>query len=501
MLSIIFINKTASFLLINYKIIMKIEINLHKLLSAVDVNAEWVGLREVYEAHTPRMIRDGLPVANSRTSTHGLMVEVLADGQFGYYGTPDLTQKGVAAAAEKAFLQAKLAARHSIFQFDKSARPVYKGEYLSPFKKGRDSLSAGRLNQILIEAYNHLKVSDKIVSASSLCQIIETNCRFVSSSGSDINQEFLMLEFDLSATAAEGANQQTRTFGGMRGTCRQMGMEFFDQQEIFANANRIGQQAIELLYADECPSDTMDVVIAPDQMMLQIHESVGHALEVDRILGDERNYAGWSFVKLEDFGNLKYGSDLMNITFDPTLESEFASYAFDDGGLKARKEYLIKDGILLKGLGGQESQIRSGLDGVANFRSSGWNRAPIDRMANINLEAGESSFEELISSVKHGVYMESNKSWSIDDYRNKFQFGCEYGRLIEDGELTKVVKNPNYRGISTPFWNSLKGVGNNDTFGIYGTPNCGKGEPNQVIRVGHASPTCLFGDIQVFGGV
>ena len=480
---------------------MKIEINLHKLLSAVDVNAEWVGLREVYEAHTPRMIRDGLPVANSRTSTHGLMVEVLADGQFGYYGTPDLTQKGVAAAAEKAFLQAKLAARHSIFQFDKSARPVYKGEYLSPFKKGRDSLSAGRLNQILIEAYNHLKVSDKIVSASSLCQIIETNCRFVSSSGSDINQEFLMLEFDLSATAAEGANQQTRTFGGMRGTCRQMGMEFFDQQEIFANANRIGQQAIELLYADECPSDTMDVVIAPDQMMLQIHESVGHALEVDRILGDERNYAGWSFVKLEDFGNLKYGSDLMNITFDPTLESEFASYAFDDGGLKARKEYLIKDGILLKGLGGQESQIRSGLDGVANFRSSGWNRAPIDRMANINLEAGESSFEELISSVKHGVYMESNKSWSIDDYRNKFQFGCEYGRLIENGELTRVVKNPNYRGISTPFWNSLKGVGNNDTFGIYGTPNCGKGEPNQVIRVGHASPMCLFGDIQVFGGI
>jgi len=493
--------KQHRFFLINYKIIMKIEINLQKLLSAVDVTAEWVGLREVYEAHTPRMIRDGVPVANSRTSTHGLMVEVLVDGQFGYFGTPDLTQKGVAAAAEKAFLQAKLAARHSIFRFDKSARPVYKGEYLSPFKKGGDSLSAGRLNQILIEAYNHLKVSDKIVSASSLCQIIETNCRFVSSSGSDINQEFLMLEFDLSATAAEGANQQTRTFGGMRGTCRQMGMEFFDQQEILANANRIGEQAIELLYADECPSGTMDVVIAPDQMMLQIHESVGHALEVDRILGDERNYAGWSFVKLEDFGNLKYGSDLMNITFDPTLESEFASYAFDDGGLKARKEYLIKNGVLLKGLGGQESQIRSGLDGVANFRSSGWNRAPIDRMANINLEAGESSFEELISSVKHGVYMESNKSWSIDDYRNKFQFGCEYGRLIEDGELTKVVKNPNYRGISTPFWNSLKGVGNNDTFGIYGTPNCGKGEPNQVIRVGHASPMCLFGDIQVFGGV
>ena len=480
---------------------MKFETNLQELIGAVDVPAEWVGIREVYEAHTPRMIRDGVPVSNARTYTHGLMVEVLVDGQFGYYGTPNMTRKGVSEASKKAFSQAHLASRHSIFSFNKNARPAYKGKYISPYQKNRESLSAGDLNQLLLEAYNHLKVSEKIVSASSLCQIIETTSRFISSNGSDINQEFLMLEFDLSATAADGANQQTRTFGGMRGNCRQMGIEFFDQQEILVNANRIGEQAIELLNADECPSGTMDVVIAPDQMMLQIHESIGHALEIDRILGDERNYAGWSFVKLDDFGKLKYGSDLMNITFDPTLESEFASYAFDDGGLKAKKEYLIKEGVLLRGLGGQESQMRSGVDGVANFRSSGWNRAPIDRMANVNLEPGKSSFDDLIYSVKYGVYMESNKSWSIDDYRNKFQFGCEYGRLIEDGKLTKVVKNPNYRGISTPFWNSLKGVGGNDTFGIYGTPNCGKGEPNQVIRVGHASPTCLFGDIQVFGGV
>ena len=169
--------------------------------------------------------------------------------------------------------------------------------------------------------------------------------------------------------------------------------------------------------------------------------------------------------------------------------------------LEQDKEYLIKDGVLVRGLGGKESQIRSGLDGVANFRASSWNRAPIDRMANINLEPGDSTFDQLISKVENGIFVESNKSWSIDDYRNKFQFGCEYGRLIENGKLTKVVKNPNYRGVSTPFWNSLKGVGNSETFGIYGTPNCGKGEPNQVIRVGHASPACLFDKIQVFGGV
>jgi predicted Zn-dependent protease len=205
-------------------------------------------------------------------------------------------------------------------------------------------------------------------------------------------------------------------------------------------------------------------------------------------------------VKLDDFGKLQYGSKLMNATYDPTYTGQFASFAFDDGGLKAEKEYLIKKGLLVRGLGGKESQIRSGVPGVANFRSSSWNRAPIDRMGNINLEPGDSTFDEIISSVNKGVYMESNRSWSIDDYRNKFQFGCEYGKLIENGKLTKTVRNPNYRAISNPFWNSLKMIGNQDTFEMYGTPYCGKGEPNQIIRVGHASPVCLFKDVAIFGG-
>ena len=476
------------------------QIDLKNLLSAVDVPADWVGIREVSETHTPRIVRDGVPQMNASYTTQGLMIEVLSNGQFGYYGTPNMTNEGVSNAAQKAFTQAQLASKHAAFEFSEDARPANVGNYQSPFVKKKGSLSPGELNKILLDAYNHLKVSDKIVSARALLQTIQTMFRFVSSNGSDISQEFLMLEFDLSATAADGANQQTRTFGGMRGNCLQMGMEYFDKLELFAQSQKIGEQAIELLDADECPKGEMDLVIASDQMMLQIHESVGHALEVDRILGDERNYAGWSFVNLDDFGKLQYGSELMNITFDPTLSSEFASYAFDDGGLEATKEYLIKDGVLKRGLGGKESQIRSGVSGVANFRASSWNRAPIDRMANINLEPGESSFDDIISSVENGVYMESNRSWSIDDYRNKFQFGCEYAKLIENGKLTKTLKNPNYRGISNPFWNSLKMIGNNDTFSIYGTPNCGKGEPNQVIRVGHASPVCLFENIQVFGG-
>jgi predicted Zn-dependent protease len=177
-----------------------------------------------------------------------------------------------------------------------------------------------------------------------------------------------------------------------------------------------------------------------------------------------------------------------------------ASYSFDDNGVRATKEYLIKEGTLVAGIGGIESQKRSGLNGVSCARATSWNRPPMDRMGNINIEPGESTVEEMIKSTENGVLMQTNRSWSIDDYRNKFQFGCEYGRVIKDGELGGVVKNPNYRSSTVQFWNSLSHVGNKDSFEIWGSPYCGKGEPNQVIRVGHAIPTCKFKNIEVFGG-
>ena len=473
------------------------DFNLNTALSSIDIYADWVGLREVREATTYRVIRDGNPQANSRNIDHGVMVEVLADGQFGYYGCNNLTHENIQNAAEKAFSQAQSAAKNPIFKFTKDARPATKGSFHTSYKKSVDELSAGRLNEIMLKAYNQIKVNDQTVSAHAMAMIIETECNFVSSNGSDVEQNFLMVQSDYSAMANKENVYQRRT----ENHCLQIGMEEFDEDLIMARAQRVGEQALELLDAEDCPTETTNLVLAPDQMMLQIHESVGHALEVDRILGDERNYAGWSFVREADFGKLQYGSKIMNITFDPTVDNQFACYGYDDGGLKAERDFIIKDGLLVKGLGGKESQLRSGVPGVANFRASSWNRAPIDRMANLNLEPGDSTFDEIIAAVDHGVYMETNRSWSIDDYRNKFQFGCEYGKLIENGKLTKTLKNPNYRAISNPFWNSLKMLGNQDTFEVYGTPYCGKGEPNQAIRVGHASPVCLFENVEVFGGV
>ena len=260
------------------------------------------------------------------------------------------------------------------------------------------------------------------------------------------------------------------------------------------------EEAQELLAAPNCPEGRMDLVLAPDQMILQIHESIGHPIELDRILGDERNYAGTSFLKLDDFGKFRYGSELLNVIFDPGREGQLASYAFDDDGTPAERAYLIREGVLLRGLGGALSQARSGAPGVACSRAVGWNRPPIDRMANLNVEPGDSSLDEIIASVESGVYMKTNCSWSIDDSRLKFQFGCEWARRIEKGKLAGVVKNPNYRGNTPEFWRSLRRVGGPETFEVLGTPNCGKGEPNQMIRVGHASPVCLFGGVEVFGG-
>ncbi len=477
------------------------QFDLKAALSHIDLPlAEWIGLREVKEVTTTRYVRDRNPQSNGRSVSHGVMIEVLANGQFGYASTNHLDLANIQLTAERAYQQAKNASSWAVHRFTVAQRPKAIGQYFSPFLKPANAIAPKEINELLIEICDALKVSDQIVKTSAYAVVTEMETKFVSSNGSDIYQKFLAIATDYAATAQDGAVIQRRGDNGQLARCNQIGVEVFDRDSILQRAKIVGEQAVELLSADECPTETTALVLAPDQMLLQIHESIGHPLEIDRILGDERNYAGGSFVKLEDFGTMQYGSALMNVTFDPTRAGEFASYGFDDAGIPATKQYLIKEGKLLRGLGSLESQTRSGINGVANARATSWNRPAIDRMANINLEAGEHSFASTIANIERGVYMESNRSWSIDDYRNKFQFGCEYAKLIENGKLTKTLRNPNYRGITNQFWRSLAKVGDRHTVEAFGSPFCGKGEPNQVIRVGHASPVCLFENIEVFGG-
>jgi predicted Zn-dependent protease len=489
----------ALFTFLGKEATMSFELN--QALASISLpQAAWIGLRQVHRRQTARNFRDGHPESNRHTLTNGVMVEVLAAGQFGYAATNCLTLDAIQSAAERAYHQAIAAAPYAIHLFTPAVRPPAVGTYHSAIQSGLDLISAADLSDLLVKVCKALKVSDAIVSTGAIAQTIEVEQRFVSSNGADLIQSFVFIDTDYSATAQAGTELQQRTDNGSFARCYQTGVEVLDPEIVLARAHRIGEQAVELLNAEDCPTTTTHLMLAPDQMMLQIHESIGHPLELDRILGDERNYAGSSFVKPQDFGTLAYGSELMNITFDPTVDRELASYGFDDTGHAAQREYLIQNGILLRGLGSLESQARSQLPGVANARATSWNRPAIDRMANLNLEPGEQSFDAMVSNIEHGVYMESNRSWSIDDYRNKFQFGCEYARLIENGQFTKTLRNPNYRGITNQFWRNLVQVGDRSTFDVYGTPFCGKGEPNQTIRVGHASPVCVFKAIEVFGG-
>jgi predicted Zn-dependent protease len=461
--------------------------------------ADWCSLRCVHERSEYLAVRQNVlqPVSTSEDS--GAMLTVFASGGMGYAATSDLTLSGLRRAAEQAHTWAQQSAGRSVVDFSKMPLAPPRGEYASVAQIPWRSVSLADKIDLLQTECARLKIDDRIVDWDASLWYTEIDTLYLTTDGGHVRQRFHYIVPMLSVTANAGAETQVRTFGG-RGYCRQGGLEVLDHLGFRTAAPRIATEALQLLTAPNCPAGVMDLLLAPDQMILQIHESIGHPLELDRILGDERNYAGPSFVTPEMFGTYPYGSELLNITFDPTRSEEFASYGFDDEGQPAHREHLIQNGILLRALGGLTSQVRADLPGVANARASSWNRPPIDRMANLNLEPGTSSLEEMIAAVERGVYMQTNCSWSIDDSRNKFQFGCEWGQLIEDGTLTTVVKKPSYRGISATFWRNLKKVGNVETFTVMGTPNCGKGEPNQVIRVGHASPACLFADVEVFGG-
>lgn len=452
-------------------------------------------LRQTDEVLT---VARGIPRPTHLSVDEGIMFTVFHQGAFGYAATSDLSRDGLQKAYERAILWADRS-RAIAIDYRNPSFPVHRGTYATPVKTPWDSVSLKSKLDRLHTWSERLKTHEHIIDWTSSLWRTHGHTLYLTRDGTRIEQDFEYLSPDLSVTAHHDGDTQTRSLGG-RGQCQQGGLEVLDRVDIERSLERLPEEALTLLSAPQCPEGEATLLLAPDQMMLQIHESIGHPLELDRILGDERNYAGTSFVTEAMFGSYQYGSELLNVAFDPSLPEEFASYGFDDDGAPAQKTLLIENGILKHPLGGHLSGARSGMHFVANSRAQSWNRPPIDRMANLNVEPGTSTFNELVQGIERGVYMETNRSWSIDDSRNKFQFGCEYGRLIENGELKHVVKNPNYRGISSVFWRALDGLGDGTTFGVYGTPYCGKGEPNQIIRVGHASPVARFRNVSIFGG-
>ena len=468
-------------------------------ISSLTRGTDFWSLRIVEEASECFTVRKNVALPPFACNDRGAMATVYADGGYGYAATGDTSPAGLAAALARAAAWARATAKLALVDASALPRPAPRGEYASP-SLDNPLRSRREWFELLMQESRGAEIDPRIVDWEASMETIHATHRLVTSTGGEIVQRYRFLYPGLSVTAHADGDTQTRTLNGYRGPCQQGGEEILARFGFVGSGRRIAEEALEIVAAPNCPSGTMDVLLMPDQMILQIHESIGHPLELDRILGDERNFAGTSFVTPDMFGTYRYGSELLNITFDPTRSEELASYGWDDDGTRAEKVHLIRNGILERPLGSAISQARANLPGTSNARANSWNRPPIDRMANLNLEPGDASLAQMISSVDRGVLMETNSSWSIDDSRNKFQFGCERGRLIENGELGAVVKNPSYRGISSSFWRSLSQVGNEDTLQVLGTPYCGKGEPSQVIRVGHAAPACVFSGVDVFGG-
>lgn len=469
-------------------------------------DADFCALR-VVETHGETLaVRQDVQEPFTRTLDRGAMITVLHRGGYGYAATSRLDAEGLQAAMENAKRWAELSRMRSVFDYSQLRMPQPRGQYQSPQSPHAPAWRRSELLELLMRESRAAKLDARIVDWGATISLLNSRHLYISheaalNGAAGVEQVFRFVMPGASVTAFADGDTQTRSLGGQyNGYCRQGGLEILEAAGLIGAGRRVAEEALELLEAPNCPTGQLDLLLLPEQMMLQLHESIGHPLELDRILGDERNYAGTSFVTPDMFGSYRYGSDLLNVAYDPTIANEFATFGWDDDGSPAQKQLLIQDGILQRPLGGAISQARAGLPGVANARACSWNRPPIDRMANLNIEPGDATLAELIASVDRGVLMDTNVSWSIDDSRNKFQFGCERGVLIEGGKLSHVVKNPNYRGISATFWRSLKRVGNAATSQTMGTPFCGKGEPNQIIRVGHASPACLFSDIEVFGG-
>ena len=465
----------------------------------LDLACDFWSLRFVEETSESYSVRKNVPQPLQVTTDRGVMATVYANGGYGYAATSDTSPAGLRAAVEQALGWARATAALSLFDTRALARTAAKGAFASP-SLASPGPSRREWFALLEEESRAAAIDPRIVDWEMSVETRTATHRLVTSAGGDVEQRYRFLFAGASATAHANGDTQTRTLGGPRSICQQGSDEVLARFGFVGAGRRVADEALEIVLAPNCPTGAMDVLLAPDQMILQIHESIGHPLELDRILGDERNFAGTSFVTPDMFGVYPYGSTKLNVTFDPTQPEELASYGWDDDGTRAERVFLIKDGVLLRPLGGAISQARAGLPGVANSRADNWNRPPIDRMANLNLEPGDATFDELVASIERGVMMETNSSWSIDDSRNKFQFGCERARRIENGRLGGVVKNPNYRGISASFWRSLDLVGDASTRQVLGTPYCGKGEPSQVIRCGHASPACVFRNVDVFGG-
>jgi len=377
---------------------------------------------------------------------------------------------------------------------------VEKGMYYSSHETDPFKVPLADKIAFLADLDNAMAAYDTINSRSCFASFRKLEKFFFSSEGSDIYQHIVQTGSGMSLGQAKSRRERAeRSYPRPSGQYEIKGYELLGELDMKAQIPKLVEEVGMLLVAPSCPEKTTNLVLAGNILSLVIHESIGHPLELDRVFGAERNFSGISFATPENVDTLQYASPMVNVINDPTDSHGLGSIGWDDEGVKCRKKYLIKDGILKDYLSSRETAARIGHKSTGAMRAEGWQNLPIVRMCNTILEPGDKSFEQLIGEVDDGIYMAGPTSWSIDDLRKNFQFGCEIGWEIKGGKLAGVVKDPTFSGCTTQFWNNCDAIGDKSQFVLRGTPNCGKGQPGQNARTAEGASPARFTDIQVGG--
>jgi TldD protein len=465
--------------------------------------ASYADVRLADDRHRGLSTKNGKVGSASVAESFGFGVRVIADGAWGYAASDDLARSGVEATAARAVEIAKASSRVKQHDIQMAAEKAVTAEWTSPFQIDPFTTSVEQNIELLLKIDSELRSVPGVTLAETNLNFRREEQWFFSSEGADIHQTKYTTGTGYAAYAFAGSEIQKRSYpNSYGGQWQNKGYELIEELKLAENARRVGEEAVALLTADKCPEGVFNIILDSSQLGLQIHESVGHPIELDRVLGMEANFAGTSFLTLDKLRTLRYGSDLVNIVADARQEHGpgLGTFAFDDEGVPAQCTPIITNGLFTGYLSSRETAhtigaTRSG----GTLRADGWNHLPIIRMTNISILPGEKPLtrDQLIASTDDGIYMETNRSWSIDDKRYNFQFGCEAGWEIKNGQRTRLLKNPSYSGITTEFWNSMDAICSRDEWTLWGTPHCGKGQPQQVMGTGHGAAPARFRKVKV----
>ncbi len=428
----------------------------------------------------------------------GFGVRVIVGGYWGFAASHRMTLDAADEIAAEAVRVAKASAIVHGPRADIGPPQASSGTYRTPVQKDPFAVSLDDKIALLLRVNEQMQSVPHIVSAEGNLYCQREDKTFANSEGAYIEQELYETGCGVEATAVDEGEVQNRSYpnsvGRHQGT---EGWEFIERYDLAGNAQRVAEEARELLTAKTQEPGTTTVILDGSQVALQIHESCGHPIELDRVLGTEAAFAGMSFLTTDKLGNFMYGSPAINMTADATIPGGLGTFGFDDEGIAAQSTPIVREGLFVGYLTSRETAASLGQRSNGAMRASGWNRIPLIRMTNVSLEPGTWTLADMIADTDDGIYMETNRSWSIDDKRLNFQFGTEIGREIKHGKLGALVKNATYTGITPRFWGSCDAIANRDEWVVWGTPNCGKRQPEQVAHTGHGASAARFRNVQV----